>query len=73
MRKHVRVVQLVPIKRQTLDEFLDRAFRLEREERHAKGNVPPLTWVVGEAETLTELVDDVFGLFFLGLWGCVGE
>ena len=63
--KHGLLVQLVPVVLQALDELLDRALRLEREQRQAKGNVPPLARVLRESETLAEPFDDVFGLFFL--------
>lgn len=62
-------MQLVPVKRQALDQLLERPLRLERQEREAIGNVPPLARVVGQSEALAELVDDVFSLFFLCGWG----
>ena len=65
MCKHVLIVQLVAVKWQALDQLFHRTLRLEREERETKRNVPPLTRVFGQSETLAEFVDDVFSLFFL--------
>ena len=65
MPKHDLLVQLVPVKLQALDELLDGALRLEREQREAERNVPPLARVFRQSETLAKLFDDVFGLFFL--------
>lgn len=67
--KHGLLVQLVAVVLEPLDQLLHGALRLEWEEREAEADIPPLTGVVGESETLAELLDDVFSLFFLrGGW-----
>lgn len=65
VRKHLLLVQLVPVKWQALDELLDGALRLEREQREAKRDVAPLAGIFRQPETLAQFLDNVFRLFFL--------
>lgn len=58
-------MQLVAVELESFYELLHGPFRLERQKRHAERDVPPLTRVISEMETLTKLLDDILGLFFL--------
>lgn len=64
-RVHGLLVQLVAVELEALDELLDGALGLEGEEGETERDVAPLARVVGESETLAELLHDVLGLFLL--------
>lgn len=48
-----------------IDELLDRSFRLVGKKGKTEGDVPPLTLVRRESESLAEFLDDALGLFLL--------
>jgi hypothetical protein len=58
-------VQLIAVELQAFDELFDRSLRLEWEERQAECDVAPLTGILRKSETLAELLNNIFCLFFL--------
>lgn len=58
-------MELVTVELETLDELLHRPFRLERQQRQAVRDIPPLSRLFRESEPLAELLDDILCLFLL--------
>jgi hypothetical protein len=59
-------VKFILIEWKAFDKPLHGFLRLEGQKRQTEGNISPLSRIVCETESLTELLDDVFSLPFLG-------